>query len=290
MAVLVALSLDVTLLSQFSAQARHVEVYATVTDDQGRPVTGLTREDFAVLEDGIPQPLTVFEAGTFPLALAVGIDRSFSLSPGQIQLAVGGARQLLEKLQPADRATVLAIGSNVEILSSLSSERGPALAALERLERWGTTPLYDAAIQGIDAIQSANGRRALVLITDGADRYSSSTAGAMVTAAKRRDVLVYPIALTRDRPAVLAELAAATGGRSFAAHDARSMTQVVAGIADELRQQYLLGYTPSRTDAGEEEWRSIRVTVKHANARVRARDGYFTRGAAAATPDRSPAF
>jgi Ca-activated chloride channel homolog len=283
-------SLDVTALSQFSAQARHVEVYATVTDEQGRPVTGLAKDDFIVAEDGMAQVVTVFEAGAFPLALAIGIDRSFSLSPDELKRAIDGARQLLEALGPMDRATVLAIGSTVETLAPLSADRGPALAALARLDRWGSTPLYDAALQGIDAIQAATGRRALVLITDGADRYSSTTAGALVLAAKRRDVLVYPIALGRERPPVLVELAGATGGRSFAAHDDRAMTLAVRGVADELRQQYLLGYTPARSDPAEQEWRSIRVSVKRSNVRVRARDGYFTRGPAAATPGGAPAY
>ena len=284
------LSQNVTALTQFSAQARHVEVYATVTDQQGRPVTGLTKEDFAVAEDGLAQPITVFEAGGFPLALAVGIDRSFSLSPDELKRAIVGGRQLFEALRPTDRATLLAIGSTVETLAPLSADRAPALTALTRLERWGSTPLYDAALQGIDAIQSATGRRALVLITDGDDRYSSTTAGDLVLAAKRRDVLVYPIALGRERPPVLVQLAAATGGRSFAAHDERAMAQAVRSIADELRQQYLLGYTPSRSDPAEQEWRSIRVTVKRPDVRVRARDGYFTRGPAVATPGGAPTY
>jgi VWFA-related protein len=90
-------------------------------------------------------------------------------------------------------------------------------------------------------------------------------------------VLIYPIATGRTRAPVFAELAAASGGRSFQAGDSGALQTTLAEIAQELRSQYLLGYTPARAAEEPRGWRSIRVTVNRPNVRVRARDGYFVR-------------
>ena len=150
-----------------------------------------------------------------------------------------------------------------------------ALAALDRLDAWGTTPLYDATRAALDAIQPAKGRRALVLLSDGTDRYSETNAADLVEDARKRDVMVYPIAIGSSRPPVFAELAASTGGRSFFAKDPRDLPAILTTIARELRSQYLLGYVPSRT--GERGWRAIDVRVDRPGVRVRARDGYYAR-------------
>jgi Ca-activated chloride channel family protein len=248
-----------------------------VTDAKGEPVTGLTAADFSVEEDGQRQAITTFAAAEFPLALAVAVDRSFSVPRPALNDAVAAARRLVEALQPTDRVMVLAIGSEVETVAPLSTDRRAAVDALETLDPWGTTPLYDAALAAIDAIQSAPGRRALMLLTDGDDRYSQVSAPELVNQARRRDVIVYPIATGRRRPAIFAELASVTGGRSFQADTRRELEATVTTIARELRLQYLLGYTPARPADAPPGWRSIRVSVKKPDVRVRARDGYFLR-------------
>lgn len=173
---------------------------------------------------------------------------------------------------------IVAIGSEVETVSPLSTDRAAQAQAVARLENWGTTGLYDAIIQAIDAIQTAKGRRALVLLSDGTDRYSTATAAQALQRARRSDVMVYPIALGRTRPALFAELASLTGGRSFKPADPKELIETARTIADELRHQYLLGYTPSTPiTPGEEQWRRITVRVNRTDATVRARDGYLAR-------------
>ncbi len=260
--------------AQFVSGVSAVEVYATVTDSKGEPVRGLTAADFRVEEDGRPQAIQTFAAGEFPLALAIGVDRSFSVPRDQLDAAATAARSFVQRLRPSDQVMVLAIGSEVEAISALSTNHGAATAALERLEPWGTTPLHDATLNALDAIQSASGRRALILLSDGEDRYSAASADAVVAEARRRDVLVYPIATGRKRPPMFVELASVTGGRSFHAAERRALEAALDSIARELRSQYLLGYTPSADDV-RRGWRSIRVTVSRPDARVRARDGYF---------------
>jgi Ca-activated chloride channel family protein len=263
--------------AQFASGVSAVEVYATVTDEKGEPVTGLTAGDFVVQEDGRPQTITAFAAGEFPLAIALAVDRSFSVPRERLTSTAAAARSFVQRLRPSDRVMVLAIGSEIETLAPLSSDHVTAMDALGRLEPWGTTPLFDAALAALDAIQAASGRRALILLSDGQDRYSRTTAAQLVEQARRRDVLIYPVATGRTRPAVFAELAAASGGRSFHAADLRALPTTLAAIAQELRLQYLLGYTPARSAEEQRGWRSIRVTVNRPGVRVRARDGYFVR-------------
>lgn len=262
-------------LAQFSSGVSLVEVYATVTDAAGQPVTGLTRADFIVEEDGERQTIAAFAPGDVPLSLAIGIDRSFSVAAARLTGAVAAVRSLLDGLRPDDRAMILAIGSQPEILAPLSADRGAARAALASIQPWGTTPLYDATTTAIDAIQSTSGRRALILLSDGEDRYSGMKAAETVAHARERDVIVYPVALGRTRPAIFAELAAVTGGRSFQAADDRAVSSALGVIARELRAQYLIGYVPPAD--GQPGWRSIHVTTRQANLKVRARDGYYAR-------------
>jgi Ca-activated chloride channel family protein len=262
---------------QFASGVSLVEVYATVTDAAGRPIEGLRADDFVVEEDGAPQKVETFAAGEFPLSVAVGIDRSFSMAPATLAAAVAGTRAFVNALRRADQVMLIAIGSETEVLSPLASDRTQALAALERIERWGTTPLFDAVLAAIAAVQPASGRRALVLLSDGVDRYSHATAAQVVTDARQHDVLVYPVTIGAVRPPVWAEVASVSGGRSFFARDPREIGPTLAAIGDELRHQYLLGYAPppARGGDGRAQWRSIRVRVTRPQARVRARDGYF---------------
>lgn len=281
----VFLSLFLTLLvlggnqpaagGQFASGVSAVEVYATVTDRQGQPVTGLSQQDFRVEEDGEPQTLRSFSAGQFPLALAIGVDRSFSVSAAGLAGVASAVRSLLSELRADDQAMVMTIGSETEIVAPLSVDRRPADAALARIESWGTTPLYDATLSAVDAIQSAAGRRALILISDGTDRYSRLTAADLLDAVRKKDVLIYPIALGRTRPAIFAELATVTGGRSFQVADVGMLRATLTTIATELRFQYLLGYAPASDGTVRPGWHSIHVAVSKTDARVRARDGYY---------------
>ena len=172
---------------------------------------------------------------------------------------------------------VLAVGSEASIVAPLSSDRGAARVAIDALEPWGTTPLHDATVAALDAIQPAKGRRALVLISDGSDRYSRTTATELLDEVRRRDVLIYPIAIGGARPAIFAELSTATGGRTLFVKDPRELQSGMATIARDLRLQYLLGYTPSRPPAAQPEWHAIQLQVARPNARIRARDGYYSR-------------
>ncbi|PYR54712.1 MAG: hypothetical protein DMF85_21495, partial [Acidobacteria bacterium] len=219
--------------AQFTSGVNVVEVYAAVTDRTGQSITGLTRDDFTVLEDGAAQTVSVFAAGDFPLSVAIAIDRSFSMSGDRLALAKSAARTFLGELRPSDQAMIIAVGSQTETVAPLSADRQAQYAALTRLDPWGTTGLYDAVIRAIDAIQTAKGRRALVLLSDGNDRYSEASAADALAKARRSDVMIYPIALGRERPVVFAELATLTGGRSFHSSRPQELNTILQTIASE---------------------------------------------------------
>ncbi len=263
---------------QFTSGVQLVEVYATVTDRQGAPVTGLRASEFDVAEDGVPQAVSAFAAGDVPLAVAVALDRSFSMAGAQLTTAKVGAQAFVQALRPEDQLMILAIGSGADVVAPLSADRAAARRAIDSIGVWGTTPLYDGTLAALDAIQHAKGRRALVLLSDGEDRGSETNAAALVDAVRRRDVLVYPVAIGSARPPVFAELAVASGGRSLTGVYAKSLANALTLLARELRSQYLIGYAPpQRPPADSPQWHGIEVRVRRADVRVRARDVYFSR-------------
>jgi Ca-activated chloride channel family protein len=268
----------VAVSAQFTSGVNLVEVYASVTDSRGEPQLGLKADDFELRENGELQQISNFAAGEFPLSVAVALDRSFSMSGTRLGLAKAAARAFLGELRPQDQSMVVAVGSEVEILSPLSTDRAAQYDVLAKLEPFGTTGLHDAIIQAIDYVQPAKGRRALVLLSDGDDRYSKASGSDALERARRSDVMIFPVALGANRPPLFAELASVSGGRSYHARDPASLTATLRAIASELRQQYLLGYTPSRPlVTGSQEWRSITVVVKRSGMQVRARDGYLVK-------------
>jgi Ca-activated chloride channel family protein len=266
-------------LAQFSSQVQLVEVYATVTDDKGELVTGLRQNDFEVYENDRLQQISAFAAGEFPLTVALGVDRSWSMAGKPLELAKQASRTFLNQLKTGDRAMVVAISSTADVIAPLSMDRATQARAIAALDPWSTTALRDAIIASLDRLEGEPGRQALVLFSDGDDRYSRATEAEVIARARRGNALVYPITIGKQRQPLLAELAVLTGGRSFLLKDATELEKTLSTIARELRYQYLLGYAPSEPiHEGVHEWRPIRVTLtgNHPGLRVRARDGYTT--------------
>lgn len=269
---------------QFTSSVNQVEIYASVTDAAGRPVTGLRAEDFTVREDGVPQRITVFSEADFPLSTAVAIDSSFSMTGDRLAVAKSAARIFIGALRPEDQSMLMSIGGKVEVIAPLSSDRESQFRALNDLRSWGTTSLHDAIIDAIDALQPAKGRRALVILSDGDDRYSNAAVADVLARARRADVMVYPVALGRTLPPLFNQIATLTGGRAFHQRSTRQLPQTLRAIADELRRQYLIGYAPARPQAAADApaattdtWRDIDVSVSRPRVTVRARDGYYAR-------------
>lgn len=264
--------------AQFATRVNQVEVYASVSDPSGRPVKDLPREAFSISEDGKPQEITTFVSGDFPAAVALAIDRSASMAGRPLTTAKTAGRAFVASLRPEDRAMLIGISSEVEVLAPLSTERAPIYKALDDVDPWSATSLHDALIRSLDVLEGETGRRAIVVLSDGEDRYSEATAAAVLERARRSDVLMYPIAIGKKRAPLFAELATISGGRSFHLRDVRELQATLKTIAEDIRSQYLLGYAPADAIQGEDaEWRTITVRVNRPELKVRARSGYSTR-------------
>lgn len=266
-------------LAQFSSQVQLVEVYATVTNSAGELVTGLRQGDFVVDQNNQPQLISTFAAGEFPLTVALGVDRSWSMAGKPLELAKQASRSFLNQLKPNDRSMVVAISNTADVIAPLSTERVTQARAITALDPWSTTALRDSIVAALDRLETEPGRQAFVLFSDGEDRYSTASEANVVARARRSNALIYPITIGKQRSPILAELAVLTGGRSFQLKDATELEKTLSTIAKELRYQYLLGYAPSQPiDPGVHEWRSIRVTLtgNRPGLLVRARDGYTT--------------
>jgi Ca-activated chloride channel family protein len=275
-----ALEAQEDVQARFSSGVQAVEVYATVTDGAGEPVTGLKAGDFQLDDDGRPQTITTFAEGAFPLTVALGVDRSLSMAGEPLRLARRAAEGFLRQLRPGDRSMVVAINAEAEVVAPLDAPRDAQLRAVGALDAWSTTALRDAVVKTLDRLEPEPGRQALVMFSDGTDRYSQVSAASMLERARRGSALVYPIVFGREQVSVLSDAARLTGGRAFALRDARGLDAALDSIARELRHQYLLGYAPAgRADAGR--WHPIRVRVRGQESggwRVRARDGYVAAG------------
>jgi VWFA-related protein len=212
---LTSVGLDARETPQFRSGVTQVEVFATVIGSDGRAVRGLTAADFTVLEDGAPQTITTFVDDEFPASVALAIDRSFSMKGTPLTMARTAGRAFLASLKSDDRAMLLSITGDVEVLAPFDTDKTAALKALGTLDPWSTTALNDAIVRSLDLLEPETGRRAIVILSDGADRYSSASANDVLDRARRSDVLMYPVAIGRERPTLFAELATISGGRSF---------------------------------------------------------------------------
>lgn len=274
---LTSVGLDAREPPQFRSGVTQVEVFATVIGSDGRAVRGLTAADFTVLEDGAPQTITTFVDDEFPASVALAIDRSFSMKGTPLTMARTAGRAFLASLKSDDRAMLLSITGDVEVLAPFDTDKTAALKALGTLDPWSTTALNDAIVRCLDLLEPETGRRAIVILSDGADRYSSASANDVLDRARRSDVLMYPVAIGRERPALFAELATISGGRSFQLTDPARLQATLQAIAEDLRAQYLIGYAPPAASPDDGGWRGIQVRVDKSGAIVRARSGYIAR-------------
>ena len=157
------------LFAQFSSGVQLIEVYATVTDANGESVMALRQSDFRVFENDRPQEISAFAAGEFPLTVALGVDRSFSMAGEPLRLAKLASQTFLKQLKPGDRSMIVAIGNNAEVIAPLSTDRAAQSQAIAALDAWSTTSLNDAVIVALDRLEPEKGRQALELSSRQAD-------------------------------------------------------------------------------------------------------------------------
>ncbi|HVQ40742.1 MAG TPA: VWA domain-containing protein [Vicinamibacterales bacterium] len=277
----------------FRTSTDAVVMTVTVTDSAGRLVAGLEQEDFQVFEDQLQQDITNFSRQPQPIALSLVIDTSASME-NKLPIAQEAAMGFVRRMAADDRIQIIDFDSQAKILLDFSGDRDALERAIKRTEAGGSTSLYNAvytAISGLKRIgQEAgpeNRRYAVVLLSDGEDTSSIVPYDDVLDLAKRAGVLVYAIGLREKlKPGAshttgwkqaeydLKQLAGDTGGRVFFADDVAQLPSYYSQIADELSNQYTLGYM-SKNSKRDGAWRKILVRMSRPNMIARTKAGYF---------------
>jgi len=256
-----------------------IQVTAVVTDLAGGFVRGLPRDTFRIYEDDVEQEVTFFgPAERVPLELVTAIDVSGSML-GAMPSVRSAAKHFLAALGPGDQVSLLAFNDNLFTLARRSTDPAARLRAVDRLAAWGGTALYDVVIRALDMVGRQQGRRAIVVFSDGQDENSFANEDAVIRRVEASDSTLYMIGqgeATRSAQlqALLQRLATVSGGRAFSTDDPGRLEQAFAEIIEDLSNQYLLAYPPKNT-VRNGAWRRIRVEVGSGGQyKVRARQGY----------------
>lgn len=257
-----------------------VLVSVHVKDSRERFVKGLAAPDFDLKEDGRPQTISSVAAEDAAADVALVLDISTSMAPVLGDLKAS-ARRFVSAVRPQDRLTVAAFNTGLFVVARPDSEPAARLAQIDRMRAFGRTSLYDSMVRAADLFQAGQGRRALVVFTDGDDVTSHGSADTARAALQGKDVVLYVAAQgraaedreLRDRLRALAE---ETGGAAFFASRMSALDEHFAEILREIGNQYLLTYSPDRP-LGDGAWRRITVEVPKRRVDVRARQGYFAK-------------
>ena len=266
----------------FKSAVETVLVTVTVTDSTGRLITGLTKADFEVYEDGERQPVTQFTDQRVPVSLGVLLDASDSMRGQPIVDARSAVERFVgDLLEPEDEAFVAAFNHLPRIVAPWTRPPERLRLRADALRPTGGTAIYDALVASAPLFdRRAHTRAALVVISDGADTASDRSLQQAREVMRRTDSFVYAIAIdstdarasTRVNPDALRDITGPSGGYTEIVRSAEELGPATERIAYELNHQYTIGYTPSRAPDGA--WRMIRVRVNGYLAR--SRRGYFS--------------
>jgi len=278
-------------------EVRLVNLYVTVRDRRGASVLNLTRDDFLLREDGVPQTLTHFTSAKVPLTIDLLVDASNSMNlGGKIDMARKAAVEFLESVDPEDRLMILSFNDDLQGLAVPSGDRKTLKAAIEAIEARGGTALYDALYTAADRLAGAEGRRVVVLLSDGRDQaFTDNEPGSLhlfeeaLEKARRSEVAIYAIGLGRHLDTeldlrherslkdILDQLARTSGGRSYYPERGGQLAGIYRQIAVDLKAQYALAYVSTNT-ARDGTWRTISVRTRNPELDVEARSGYYAPG------------
>lgn len=317
-----------------SVKVKVVNMFATVRDKHGQIVRTLTKDDFTVEEDGHPQTIGYFsKENDLPLKLGLLVDTSLS-QRRVLDQERSASHTFLDQMlrQEKDMAFVLHFDREVELLQDLTSSRDKLYTALGLLQttqsseyngsnspdsggqrHWhgGGTQLYDAVyLASNELMKKQQGRKALIILSDGVDRGSKESIGDAIESAQRADTLVYSILFKDDQESgshtgfgfpggmggggmgrrggggnrppeeprpdgkkILQRISQETGARLFEVSKKQSVEQIFSTIEEELRNQYSIGYTPDKDEGGG--YHKIALKTKDKDLAVQTRDGYY---------------
>ena len=267
-----------------------VLVNATVSDAQGRMVTGLGPEHFQLWEDKIEQKIEYFSSEDTPLSIGLIFDATGSMSD-KISTARDAANTFLKTGNPEDDYFLVTFSERAQLAQDFTTDISQIQNRLMFTPAKGPTPLFDAVYLGLDKMKSAsNKRKALLLITDGEDNHSRYSFADIKEFAKEGDVQIFAIGIVspfselnrgRTGRAIIEDLVQVTGGRAFFPDSVYELEDICTKIAIEVKNQYVIGYRSSNGNR-DGKYRHIRMKVNPpkgmAQLFVRAKEGYYAPG------------
>jgi Ca-activated chloride channel homolog len=283
-----AASMSLSLMAQqptFKAGTQVVSIFATVTDPQKRLVSGLTQEDFSVFDNEKPQPLVYFDNSIHPINVVVMLDTSGSMTL-TIDLLKQAAEQFLLRLLPDDRARVGAFNDKIQFNAKWSNNRDQLITDAKNLDYGNGTRLWDAVGASLDELKTQDGRKVILVFTDGDDTESKLRLGTVLDRARADEVMIYAIGLesvyfngqqkVRTKPdGGLRKIADETGGGYFELTKASELASTFTKVAQELHSQYVIGFTPMTLD---NKVHKLAVKMKQPGMTAQARRSYLAAG------------
>jgi Ca-activated chloride channel family protein len=266
----------------FRSNVRTVPIYATVVDPSGRLVPELEQSDFAILDNGKPADVSLFSNESQPFTAVVMLDTSASMT-ANLKLLNRAAEQFLLRLLPVDKAQVGAFNDKIQLSGTFTNNRDELIGALDDLYFGNPTRLNDGIAAGLDALQGVDGRRVVLVFTDGEDTSSKTGFKTVLERARDEEVMVYSIGLeseyfngmriVKTRPSRdLRKISDETGGGYFELLKSADLAPTFSRVAQELRSQYLIGFAPTALDG---KVHKLEVKVTKPGMTVRARRSYL---------------
>ena len=287
-AAVLAATMSIGLVAQqptFKAGTQVVSIFATVTDAQKRLVPDLTQDDFSVFDNEKPQPLVYFDNSIRPINVVVMLDTSGSMTL-TIDLLKQAAEQFLIRLLPEDKARVGAFNDKIQINAKWSSNRDQLITDAKNLDYGNGTRLWDAVAASLDELKQIDGRKVVLVFTDGDDTESKTRLGTVLDRARAEEVMIYAIGLesryfdgqrqVRTKPdGGLRKISDETGGGYFELTRASDLAPTFTKVAQELHSQYVIGFTPTLLD---NKVHKLAVRMKQPGMTAQARRSYLAAG------------
>ena len=283
-AAVIAATMSIGLIAQqptFKAGTQVVSLFVTVTDPQKRLVPDLTKDDFTVFDNEKPQPLIYFDNSIRPINVVVMLDTSGSMTL-TIDLLKQAAEQFILRLLPADKARIGAFNDKIQFNARWSSDRDQMITDAKNLDFGNGTRLWDAAAASLDELKNIDGRKVILLFTDGDDTESKTRLGTIIDRARVEEVMIYAIGLeskflgTTTKPdGGLRKIAEETGGGYFELKRATDLATTFTKVAQELHSQYVIGFTPTLLD---NKVHKLLVKMKQPGMTAQARRSYLAAG------------
>ncbi len=267
----------------FKTGTQVVSLFVTVADLQKRLVPGLTKEDFDVFDNDKPQPLVYFDNSVQPITVVVMLDTSGSMT-GTIALLRQAAEQFLIRLLPEDKGRVGAFNDKIQFSSRFTSDRDELVSDVKDLDYGNGTRLWDAVDASLEELKGIDGRRVILVFTDGDDTESkNSSLGKVIERARADEVMIYAIGLesnyfngqrmVRSKPdSGLRKIADETGGGYFELQKTADLAPTFTKVAQELHSQYVIGFAPTQLD---NKVHKLTVKMKQPGMTARARRSYL---------------